>query len=71
MSDARAQPASAARSLVCAQCGVTFGCNLSGECWCMAEPFRLPLPETAAQDCLCPACLRRLATAQNQSTGAP
>ena len=64
MIGARAQPGGTARSLTCAQCGAVFACDLSSECWCMAEPFRLPLPETAAQDCLCPACLRRQAAAQ-------
>lgn len=46
------------RNLNCARCGAAFGCGLSGGCWCEAEPYRLPLPTQAAQDCLCPACLR-------------
>ncbi|HEY0301630.1 MAG TPA: cysteine-rich CWC family protein [Rhizomicrobium sp.] len=63
------------RTLTCAHCGATFACDLSGGCWCMAEPYRLPLPEslpgTAAQDCLCPACLRKLADAQAPAAGNP
>ena len=52
------------RQLACAQCGAVFGCNLEGGCWCAAEPYRVPLPDSAAQDCLCPDCLRKLAAAQ-------
>lgn len=63
MTEVTAQ-ATPSRSLTCASCGETFGCNLSGDCWCSAEPYRLPLPQTAAQDCLCPACLRKLAKQQ-------
>jgi len=49
----------APRRLICAGCGATFDCKLGGDCWCAAEPFRLPLPARAAtEDCLCPACLR-------------
>jgi hypothetical protein len=49
----------AARALTCAQCGAAFTCSGDTECWCAAEPYRLPMPETeGAGDCLCPACLR-------------
>ncbi|MGC1464101.1 MAG: cysteine-rich CWC family protein [Pseudolabrys sp.] len=51
------------RRLTCAQCGTAFDCGLGGECWCAAEPYRLPLPDTTAEDCLCPACLRARAAA--------
>ncbi|MGA8319661.1 MAG: cysteine-rich CWC family protein [Xanthobacteraceae bacterium] len=54
----------AERRLICESCGQEFGCrrdNIS-ECWCNAEPYRLPMPVAGAQasadDCLCPACLR-------------
>jgi hypothetical protein len=50
------------RRLACARCGTAFECALGGECWCAAEPYRLPL--TAAgetENCLCPACLRKAA----------
>ncbi|MGA9895288.1 MAG: cysteine-rich CWC family protein, partial [Xanthobacteraceae bacterium] len=53
----------AERRLICESCGQEFGCrrdNIS-ECWCNAEPYRLPMPVAGAQasadDCLCPACL--------------
>jgi hypothetical protein len=50
------------RAVACARCGTVFGCDLGGDCWCAAEPFRLPLPDDAAAgDCLCPDCLRALA----------
>jgi hypothetical protein len=52
------------RNATCAQCGVAFGCGLSGDCWCADESFRLPLP-TDASDCLCPDCLRALAQQQS------
>ena len=35
---------------------------LGGECWCAAEPYRLPLTAAGAnEDCLCPQCLRKAA----------
>jgi hypothetical protein len=37
-----------------------FGCDLSGNCWCDAETFRLPMP-VDGEDCLCPDCLRAAA----------
>jgi len=49
------------RRLACARCGAAFDCTLNGECWCTAEPYRLPMPDNAAEDCLCPACLRKAA----------
>jgi len=48
----------ATRHLTCARCGTAFDCGGDRGCWCAAEPYRLPTPG-AAQDCLCPACLRR------------
>jgi hypothetical protein len=55
-------PTAASRRLTCARCGAAFECGLSGECWCAAEPYRLPLDIFGAQaDCLCPACLRKAA----------
>jgi hypothetical protein len=48
------------RRLACAACGAEFNCGLSGPCWCSDEAFRLPMP-TDGSDCLCPACLRKLA----------
>jgi hypothetical protein len=50
-----------ARRVTCAGCGVVFGCGLSGDCWCSGEDYRMPLPDDAADDCLCPDCLRRKA----------
>jgi hypothetical protein len=51
-----------ARRLACARCGTVFECALAGGCWCSAEPYRLPLTAAgAAEDCLCPACLRQAA----------
>jgi hypothetical protein len=58
-------PATAPRRLICARCGTVFDCGLGSECWCAAEPYRLPMPDSAAEDCLCPACLRA-AAAQGQ-----
>lgn len=56
------QQPSAPRRLACARCGAPFECRPGGECWCAAEPYRLPLTEAgAAEDCLCPECLRQAA----------
>jgi hypothetical protein len=54
----------APRRLVCAGCGTAFDCTLGGECWCSAEPYRLPMPEGGGSDCLCPTCLRAAAARQ-------
>jgi hypothetical protein len=51
-----------ARTLSCERCGSVFSCTLVGDCWCMDESVRLPLP-SAGGDCLCPACLRSAAPA--------
>ena len=52
------------RRLACARCGAAFECGLGGECWCAAEPYRLPMPPAGeSEDCLCPACLRKAAQA--------
>jgi hypothetical protein len=50
------------RHVICARCGQAFECNTGGDCWCAAEPYRLPLPE--GRDCLCPDCLRSAAGAR-------
>ncbi|MBS0532897.1 MAG: hypothetical protein JSR72_02465 [Proteobacteria bacterium] len=50
------------RALTCAQCGVSFNCSGDVDCWCAAEPYRLPMPDAdSGGDCLCPACLRERA----------
>ncbi|MGN6460430.1 MAG: cysteine-rich CWC family protein [Pseudolabrys sp.] len=53
-----------ARRVTCAGCGAVFGCGLTGECWCSTEDYRMPLPDDAAEDCLCPECLRKRAVVQ-------
>jgi len=49
------------RRLACARCGAPFECSGDAGCWCAAEPYRLTMPASAADDCLCPACLRQAA----------
>jgi hypothetical protein len=50
--------------VTCERCGVGFNCSPSGDCWCAAESFRLPMPEPGAPSgCLCPSCLRAVALA--------
>ncbi len=49
------------RRVTCARCAVPFDCGLSGDCWCAAEPYRLPMTKAWIEDCLCPACLRKAA----------
>ena len=53
--------AAPARQLACARCGAAFDCAQAGDCWCAAEPYRLPMPGAANEDCLCPNCLRKTA----------
>jgi hypothetical protein len=54
--------APSSRRLACARCGKEFECGLAGDCWCAAEPYRLPLTLAGEiEDCLCPDCLRRAA----------
>nr|WP_246801282.1 cysteine-rich CWC family protein [Bradyrhizobium genosp. L] len=48
------------RRLACATCGAEFSCSPTGPCWCSDESFRVPMPSDGG-DCLCPACLRKLA----------
>jgi hypothetical protein len=60
-----ADPAPTSRRLSCARCGTAFECGSTvGSCWCAQEDFRLPMPADPAEDCLCPACLRKAAQAQ-------
>lgn len=54
------------RRLACARCGAAFDCSLGGGCWCADEPYRVPMPAVVGEDCLCPACLRRVAQEQQQ-----
>jgi hypothetical protein len=54
------------REVVCVRCGTVFPCSLDGDCWCAAEPVRLPVQSLAASDdCLCAACLRSVAAGGN------
>jgi hypothetical protein len=63
MATAPSEP-TAPRRLACARCGTAFDCRPGGGCWCAEEPYRLPMPDSG-DDCLCPACLRAAAAAQN------
>jgi hypothetical protein len=60
-----------ARQIGCARCGATFDCGLSAECWCAAEPYRLPMTKAWIEDCLCPGCLRTAADALAESRRGP
>lgn len=55
------------RRLICSACGIEFGCDLSGNCWCAEEPAKLPMPATGG-DCLCRDCLRKAAAAHKRAT---
>jgi hypothetical protein len=58
------------RRLACARCGTAFECGSGGSdgtCWCVDETYRLPMPADAAEDCMCPACLRAAAAAAGLS----
>jgi hypothetical protein len=56
----------ATRRLRCGRCGADFDCSLAGNCWCAAEPYRLPMPDSPAEDCLCQACLKAAAASESQ-----
>jgi hypothetical protein len=63
------------RRLDCARCGTSFECGTgsgssTGTCWCMDEAYRVPMPDAAAADCLCPACLRAAAAATSAGLSA-
>lgn len=60
-----------ARRLRCERCGAEFSCDLDGNCWCAAEPVRLPVPAAATQDCLCPDCLRKAASVVSEKPASP
>jgi hypothetical protein len=64
-----AVPPTSSRRLACARCGAAFDCGLSSDCWCAAEPYRLPITDAAIADCLCPACLRKAAAAAESRRG--
>lgn len=55
------------RSVTCARCGTAFSCSLNGDCWCAAEPYRLPMTEATIEDCLCRECMRKAAAALAES----
>jgi hypothetical protein len=58
------------RRLACARCGTAFECGSGGSggtCWCVDETYRLPMPADAAEDCMCPTCLRAAAAAAGLS----
>ncbi|HTT49625.1 MAG TPA: cysteine-rich CWC family protein [Pseudolabrys sp.] len=57
-----ADTATSSRRLACARCGAAFECARAGDCWCAAEPYRMPLTAAGeSEDCLCPDCLRKAA----------
>jgi hypothetical protein len=59
------------RRLTCARCSSAFDCGsggATGDCWCMDEDYRLPMPDQAAGDCLCPTCLRAEAASARERT---
>jgi hypothetical protein len=58
---------SSPRVLACIRCGAAFECGLSGDCWCAAEPYRLPMTKASLEDCLCPSCLRKAAAVPAES----
>jgi hypothetical protein len=71
MTPAPAAQSLSLRSLSCERCGAAFECgsgSAAHACWCMDEDYRLPMPEPAAGDCLCPSCLRAAANRPNGNT---
>jgi hypothetical protein len=57
-------PSRGVRILRCGRCGTAFDCR-PADCWCAAEPVRLPMPAAeSGEDCLCRTCLRLAAASQ-------
>jgi hypothetical protein len=63
-------PPNPPRNLTCAACGTAFVCTRDLQCWCAAEPYRLPMTKAWLEDCLCPACMRKAAAALAANTPA-
>ena len=57
------KPATAA-TLRCTKCGADFACDPAGACWCKDEAFKMPMPASETESCLCPNCLRAMAEEQ-------
>ena len=52
----------------CARCGAAFACSPGGDCWCAAEPVRLPMPSPLSEEgCLCAVCLRAATAAAGRA----
>jgi hypothetical protein len=52
----------------CARCGAAFACSPGGDCWCAAEPVRLPMPSPLSDEgCLCAVCLRAATAAAGRA----
>ena len=54
----------------CARCGERFRCKQEAGCWCASlhvEPAMLSELRARYVDCLCEACLRKLAARQESS----
>jgi len=62
---------SSIRELSCARCGTAFTCARDGECWCAAEPYKMPMATPLTEDCLCRTCLRAAAAALESARHAP
>lgn len=41
----------------CAKCSHHFNCTSNTDCWCMALPQIIPIPDSNNDNCLCPNCL--------------
>ena len=68
--DSDAQLPAAMSPVTCARCGAGFNCSPGHDCWCAAEPFRLPMPEAGSSaGCLCPTCLRAFALGHQALSG--
>ncbi|MAZ93586.1 MAG: hypothetical protein CMF58_04140 [Lentimicrobiaceae bacterium] len=50
---------------ICPRCGKPFDCSKSGKCWCYEISLPQSLQDAIGQKystCLCPSCLKALAT---------
>ena len=70
--DLRMRVPEALHPVSCARCGTVFDCMPGGNCWCAAEPVRLPMPASGSlAGCLCRSCLRLASAADFRHQPAP
>lgn len=63
MSDCKDFSGKTNETKVCKRCGNTFGCGVTGKCWCYEislDDEALKMIEDQYEGCLCPDCLNAI-----------